>query len=129
MNSEQLTRLGMLSVDEVREIKRAVTDIHDVDRPVAVNIGAGVGTSTLAMLEASPDLFIFEVDKKLQPRAIVAVDRMGAAEGQLVLIVQGSSARMVEGCNKMPVDGVVVGLVDSATVTGKKINLGKKPGA
>ncbi len=62
-------------------------------------------------------------------RAIVAVDRIGAAEGQLVLIVQGSSARMVEGCNKMPVDGVVVGLVDSAMVTGKKINLGKKPGA
>lgn len=49
-------------------------------------------------------------------RAIVAVDKIGAGEGQLVLIVQGSSARMMEGCGKMPVDAIVVGLVDEAVV-------------
>ncbi|MBI1369066.1 MAG: ethanolamine utilization protein EutN [Planctomycetes bacterium] len=56
-------------------------------------------------------------------RAIVAIDRIGAGEGQLVMIVQGSSARMADGCNKMPVDAVVVGLVNEAMVKGKKIDL------
>lgn len=54
-------------------------------------------------------------------RAIVAVDHIGAGEGQLVLIVQGSSARLMEGCSKMPIDAVVVGLVDEAVVNGKKL--------
>lgn len=54
-------------------------------------------------------------------RAIVAIDTMGAGEGQLVLIVQGSSARLAEGFNKLPVDAVVVGLVDEAVVMGKKV--------
>ncbi len=59
-------------------------------------------------------------------RAIVAIDRIGAGEGQLVLIVQGSSARQMEGCGKMPIDAIVIGLVDEATVKGKKIELGDK---
>ena len=58
-------------------------------------------------------------------RAIVAVDRIGAGAGQLVLIVQGSSARMTEGCGKMPIDAAIVGLVDEATVKGKKLDLSK----
>ena len=56
-------------------------------------------------------------------RAIVAVDRIGAGAGQLVLIVQGSSARMAEGCAKMPIDAAVVGLVDEAHVKGKKLGM------
>lgn len=58
-------------------------------------------------------------------RAIVAADRIGAGEGQLILVVQGSSARMMEGCNKMPIDAVVVGLVDDAFVKNKQVDLGK----
>lgn len=56
-------------------------------------------------------------------RAIVAIDRIGAGVGQLVMIAQGSSARMADGCGKMPIDAVVIGLVDEATVRGKKIDL------
>ena len=55
-------------------------------------------------------------------RAIVAMDTLGAGEGQLVLIVQGSSARMAEGCNKIPTDAVVVGIVDEAVVMGKHVD-------
>ena len=58
-------------------------------------------------------------------RAIVTIDRIGAGVGQLVMVAQGSSARMAEGCGKMPVDAVVIGLVDEATVRGKKVDLGK----
>lgn len=62
-----------------------------------------------------------ETGFELTGRALVAVDRIGAGEGQLVLLVQGSSARMVDGCSKMPVDAVVVGLVDETMVHGKRI--------
>ncbi len=61
-------------------------------------------------------------------RAIVAIDRIGAGEGQLVLIVQGSSARLAEGCNRMPVDAVVVGLVDQAVVGGRRLDPSTLPG-
>ncbi len=54
-------------------------------------------------------------------RAIVALDTIGAGEGQLVLIVQGSSARMAEGCGKCPTDAVVVGIVEQAHVMGRSI--------
>ena len=55
-------------------------------------------------------------------RAIVALDPIGAGEGQLVLVVQGSSARMAAGMNKIPTDAVIIGIVDEAVVMGKKIN-------
>ena len=55
-------------------------------------------------------------------RAIVAMDHIGAGEGQLVLIVQGSSARMAEGLNKVPVDAVIIGIVDEAVVMGQRVN-------
>lgn len=54
-------------------------------------------------------------------RAIVAMDLIGAGEGQLVLIVQGSSARMADGMSKTPTDAVVIGIVDSAVVGGQRI--------
>jgi len=54
-------------------------------------------------------------------RAIVVIDSIGAGDGQLVLITQGSSARLAEGLNKLPVDAVVVGIVDEAVVHGTKI--------
>ena len=52
-------------------------------------------------------------------RAIVAVDVVGCGEGQLVLVVQGSSARMTEQTKNLPTDAVVIGIVDSATFGGK----------
>lgn len=53
-------------------------------------------------------------------RAIVAIDVVGAGEGQLVLVVQGSSARMTEVTRDMPADAVIVGIVDSAEYSGKR---------
>ncbi len=52
-------------------------------------------------------------------RAIVVLDAVGAGEGQLVLVVQGSSARMTEQTKNLPADAVIVGIVDSAQFGGK----------
>jgi ethanolamine utilization protein EutN len=52
-------------------------------------------------------------------RAIVAIDVVGCGEGQLVLVCQGSSARMTEYTKNLPADAVIVGIVDTATYGGK----------
>ena len=51
---------------------------------------------------------------------IVAVDTLGAGEGELVMFAQGSSARQADGLKSMPVDAAVVGLVDTVSIQGKK---------
>jgi ethanolamine utilization protein EutN len=41
------------------------------------------------------------------------VDSLGAGEGELVLIAQGSSARLAMDNKDMPIDAVVIGIVDT----------------
>jgi ethanolamine utilization protein EutN len=50
---------------------------------------------------------------------IVAVDTLGAGEGELVMFAQGSSARQADGLKSLPVDAAIVGLVDKVNVLGK----------
>jgi ethanolamine utilization protein EutN len=52
---------------------------------------------------------------------IVAVDAIGAGEGDLVMFCQGSSARQAGGLRSLPVDAAVVAIVDSVDVLGKKV--------
>jgi ethanolamine utilization protein EutN len=52
---------------------------------------------------------------------IVAVDSVGAGEGEMVLFCQGSSARLAGGLKEAPVDAVIIGIVDVVDVFGKQI--------
>lgn len=54
-------------------------------------------------------------------RTFVCVDLVGVGANELVLIVQGSSARMTDVTAKMPVDAAIVGLVNQLTAYGKEI--------
>ncbi len=49
-------------------------------------------------------------------RTFVAVDSLGAGEGEMVLITQGSSARLTPETKSLPIDTVVVGIVDRVDV-------------
>jgi ethanolamine utilization protein EutN len=49
-------------------------------------------------------------------RTFVAVDALGAGEGDFVLITQGSSARLTPETKNLPVDAVIVGLIDTVHV-------------
>ncbi|MDP4611825.1 MAG: EutN/CcmL family microcompartment protein [Opitutales bacterium] len=51
---------------------------------------------------------------------IVAIDTLGAGEGELVMLAQGSSARQAEGLKALPVDAAIIGLVDTVSILGKK---------
>jgi ethanolamine utilization protein EutN len=54
-------------------------------------------------------------------RTFVVVDAVGAGQGELVLIVQGSSARLTPETEKLPVDCTIVGIVDTVNVENKTI--------
>lgn len=54
-------------------------------------------------------------------RTFVAVDTVGAGEGEYVLIVQGSSARLTPETKNLPVDAVIIGLVDTVSVDNKNV--------
>ena len=49
-------------------------------------------------------------------RTFVAVDTLGAGTGDYVLLTQGSSARLTEETRELPIDAVVVGIVDQVRV-------------
>ena len=91
--------------------------------------GSVIATQKLASMTGQK-LFIVEplrVDPKNRTelsstqRSFVAVDTVGAGTGQLVLIVQGSSARMSPELEKLPIDTAIVGIVDEVTVEGKQV--------
>lgn len=49
-------------------------------------------------------------------RTFVAVDMLGSGVGDFVLITQGSSARLTAETKSLPIDCVVIGIVDRAHV-------------
>lgn len=49
-------------------------------------------------------------------RTFIAVDMLGAGEGDFVLITQGSSARLTPETSKLPIDTIIVGIVDQIHV-------------
>ena len=49
-------------------------------------------------------------------RTFVAVDTLGAGEGEYVLITQGSSARLTPETKNLPIDTVVVGIINTVHV-------------
>lgn len=51
---------------------------------------------------------------------LVATDALGAGDGDVVLVVQGSSARLAMDNKDTPVDAVIIGIVDTVDV-GKRI--------
>lgn len=52
---------------------------------------------------------------------VVALDAVGAGDGEIVMIVGGSSARMADGYTKISVDQSVVGILDSIQADGKTV--------
>ncbi|GAB4145951.1 MAG: EutN/CcmL family microcompartment protein [Planctomycetaceae bacterium] len=59
----------------------------------------------------------------LQPtgRTFVTIDTVGAGVGEIVLCVQGSSARFTAETKTLPVDAAIIGIVDRVQVGGKEI--------
>jgi len=52
---------------------------------------------------------------------VVAVDTVGAGEGEMVLIVRGSSARQAKNMETTPTDTSIIAIIDSLEFQGKTV--------
>src|SRR6266850_5717739 len=88
---------------------------------VATKKDASMGGRKLLLLR--PQLVDEKDPTKFRPgvNTIVAVDSVGAGEGEMVLFCQGSSARLAPNLKDAPVDAVIIGIVDTVDVLGKEI--------
>ena len=88
---------------------------------VATKKDAAMSGRKLLLLR--PQLVDDKDPSRLRPgvNTIVAVDSVGAGVGEMVLFCQGSSARLAPNLKNAPVDAVVIGIVDTVDVLGKKI--------
>jgi microcompartment protein CcmK/EutM len=69
-----------------------------------------VGSKFLIVRELTLDL-------KEKSNFVVAIDSVGAGEGEIVLVATGSSARQTNITKNKPVDAVVMAIIDKLDVT------------
>ena len=56
-------------------------------------------------------------------REMLCVDAVQAGEGELVVVVQGSSSRIAPDMREVPTDAVIVGIIDELQSMGEKMEL------
>jgi len=84
-------------------------------------IGTVWSTKKDEQLVGAKFLIVRELDLQLKEkeRFVVAVDSVGAGEGEVVLVATGSSSRMTTFTKDKPVDAVIMGIVDKLDVANK----------
>ena len=80
-------------------------------------VGKIVSTRKNEALVGSKFLVIEIVSSMTKDKTkLVAVDNVGAGIGEIVLVTQGSAARLTCGDGNVPTDAAVVGIVDDGIV-------------
>jgi len=88
-------------------------------------IGKVVGTVVATQKEASLDGMRLLLVRPMSPEGelgdgvVVAVDAVGAGEGEVVLYASGSSARQTEASRDRPVDATIMAIVDALDLGGE----------
>lgn len=85
---------------------------------IATQKEPGVGEAKLLVVEAYSGADPDATTLKPTGRMLVAIDMLGAGPGEIVLVTQGSSARLTERTKTMPVDAVIIGIVDEVKLRG-----------
>ena len=90
---------------------------------VAKVIGSAVASIKLDALQASKLLLVCQADLAGNPAGdpFLAVDLVGAGEGELVMVNQGSSARAACGSDRSPADAAIIGILDSLRSNGELV--------
>ncbi len=72
-------------------------------------------------------LIVKELDLKLKEKDnfVIAVDSVGAGEGEIVLVATGSSSRQTTFTKDKPVDAVIMAIVDKLDVAIKQLSKSK----
>ncbi len=61
-----------------------------------------------------------DLNMKEKENFVVAVDSVGAGEGEVVLVATGSSSRQTEFTKNKPVDAVIMAIVDKLDISLKE---------
>jgi microcompartment protein CcmK/EutM len=87
---------------------------------IAKVMGSAVATLKHDLLKTTKLLLISPADVKgnVTGEPFLAVDLVGAGEGELVIVSQGSSARVATGQGSSPADAAIVGILDSLQFEG-----------
>lgn len=87
---------------------------------IAKVVGSAVATLKHDLLKTTKLLLVCPADRegRASGEPFLAVDLVGAGEGELVVVSQGSSARVATGQGTSPVDAAIVGILDSLRVEG-----------
>jgi microcompartment protein CcmK/EutM len=85
--------------------------------------GTVVSTAKTSRLKGYKLLLVNLIGPDASPGAnhVVAVDAVGAGEGEVVIVVRGSSARQVDDLSTIPTDTSIVAIVDSIEYRGKTV--------
>jgi len=91
---------------------------------IAKVTGSVVSTEKVASMVGNKLLLVepYRLDQKSRKeltttgRSMVAVDTVGSGVGEMVLLTQGSSARLTPETKSLPVDTVIIGIIDSVHV-------------
>ncbi len=75
-------------------------------------VGSVVSTRKCDNLVGNKFMIIEPIPSLKVTSRIVAVDKVGAGIGEIVLIAQGSAARIGCGDEKAPIDAAIVGIID-----------------
>jgi ethanolamine utilization protein EutN len=86
--------------------------------------GSVVSTQKVASMTGHKLLVVepYRLDEKTRQslvstgRTFIAVDTLGAGEDDYVLIAQGSSARLTPETKTLPIDAVIIGIVDKVHI-------------
>ncbi|RLD40386.1 MAG: ethanolamine utilization protein EutN [Bacteroidetes bacterium] len=57
----------------------------------------------------------------VKDKYIIALDLVGAGEGEVVVIAQGSSSRQTDITKNKPIDAVIIGIVDLIEIKGNVV--------
>jgi microcompartment protein CcmK/EutM len=87
---------------------------------IAKVVGSAVATLKHDLLKTTKLILVGPADVRgnLTGELFLAVDLVGAGDGELVMISQGSSARAAIGQDSSPADAAVVGILDSLQIEG-----------
>ena len=96
---------------------------------VAKVTGSVVSTQKVASMTGHKLLVVepYRLDEKKRNalvttgRTFIAVDILGSGEGDYVLITQGSSARLTPETKTLPIDAVIIGVVDKVHIDKQEV--------
>lgn len=85
--------------------------------------GTIVSTAKSERLQGYKLLLLNLINPDMKPTGsyVVAVDAVGAGDGEVVIVCRGSSARQAEKLTNVPTDASIIGIVDTVTFKGETV--------